>query len=498
MTINKKTDLSKNSLDLIYDKENKCYNLSEADLKAVEKELFYRLREDAIDCDRFLRSRDNASLIYTTSEFYQLMLRSLGFENTKKMLGFLNEDEISLLKVDFNRDEITDKTKEISDEEINSPETPIVFICKLNLTDSKFEYPMYLKFKINNEEGEKEKISVLSLHWYDPNKIQNKFPSLIYNLQTDQMMDYTFAIKELRNVHELPYVEKFDNVLNLTRFTSQRIQLKQGMIDMGGIYRDILNNLNKSFWYAPNHHEISDRADELVSIAKDYINQLINENGIYVNKACIAGAPYLVEILEDKLFEEGITPVYSFTSRIKHVEYINQGLEHQRVTLVNRHEGFIEARKPTDESDFIYPEDSPVEERKEIINISSNNVNSDLKGLNVIDGNIHDEISNLMELKEKPSYEELRERAVKIADLVYNAGYKKAYFAGAAYLNSFLRPELEARHIDVFYHFTERRDPRPIVKKQSATSEVSAFVKMISLIESWFNGDVDKRLIRSM
>lgn len=88
-----------------------------------------------------------------------------------------------------------------------------------------------------------------------------------------------------------------------------------------------------NFSELPTKEELERRADYIVS-------QLGGNNPDFYKMALIGGAPFFMSVLEHKLKEAGIQPVYAFSKRVS-VEGVN---EHGEVvkTSVFKHEGWIE------------------------------------------------------------------------------------------------------------------------------------------------------------
>lgn len=88
-----------------------------------------------------------------------------------------------------------------------------------------------------------------------------------------------------------------------------------------------------NFSELPTKEELERRADYIVS-------QLGDNNPDFYKMALIGGAPFFMSVLERKLKEAGIQPVYAFSKRVS-VEGVN---EHGEVvkTSVFKHEGWIE------------------------------------------------------------------------------------------------------------------------------------------------------------
>lgn len=88
-----------------------------------------------------------------------------------------------------------------------------------------------------------------------------------------------------------------------------------------------------NFSELPTKEELERRADYIVS-------QLGGNDPDFYKMALIGGAPFFMSVLERKLKEAGIQPVYAFSKRVS-VEGVN---EHGEVvkTSVFIHEGWIE------------------------------------------------------------------------------------------------------------------------------------------------------------
>jgi len=67
-----------------------------------------------------------------------------------------------------------------------------------------------------------------------------------------------------------------------------------------------------------------------------------------------------------------------------------------------------------------------------------------------------EQLRKLLLFTEKPDYGEIVRRATRIAELVYNAGYKKALIGGAGYLMPFLVKALKNYKIQPVFAFTRR------------------------------------------
>lgn len=88
-----------------------------------------------------------------------------------------------------------------------------------------------------------------------------------------------------------------------------------------------------NFSELPTKEELERRADYIIS-------QLGDDSPDFYKMALIGGAPFFMSVLERKLKEAGIQPVYAFSKRVS-VEGVNEQGEVVK-TSVFKHEGWIE------------------------------------------------------------------------------------------------------------------------------------------------------------
>lgn len=122
-------------------------------------------------------------------------------------------------------------------------------------------------------------------------------------------------------------------VINLTQHAATVEQVEVGVFDLNEELRSKLQTL-LTFNDLPNKEEIKERAKQIVELVKGW-------DSIDTNAAMIGGAPFLMSALECALKEEGIKPLYAFSTReaIETVEADGS----IRKTSVFKHKGFVEA-----------------------------------------------------------------------------------------------------------------------------------------------------------
>ena len=164
-----KTDFSKNFLKLNFSTELHRFDFYNASLR---KNFIQRLNEDVfknketkINCnENTFSARDRASVKFIESDFYMDMLDSIGFSKNediiKNMRGFK--------KIDINYDMfcggdrlLEQRVKHYPSEFVNE-ETPVCYIFHPSFRDEKYQYDLYVKINIRNNN-----INVMSLHWGD-------------------------------------------------------------------------------------------------------------------------------------------------------------------------------------------------------------------------------------------------------------------------------------------------------------------------------------------
>ena len=129
-------------------------------------------------------------------------------------------------------------------------------------------------------------------------------------------------------------------ILNLTQHTATQEQKAQLVVEPR-MCKDKIREL-LTFEEIPSKEEIEARASELAEIAVSEANHYAGEtdNKIWITRAMIGGAPFLMGALENALRECGFTPVYAFSKRES--EEIPQPDGSVRKIAVFRHIGFVE------------------------------------------------------------------------------------------------------------------------------------------------------------
>jgi hypothetical protein len=118
-------------------------------------------------------------------------------------------------------------------------------------------------------------------------------------------------------------------IANLTQHKPTTEQIKAGVEHLSEKENEIKTLL--TFENIPTIEEMEDRAERLAKIVK--------EEGVY-DATMIGGAPYFMSILEKKLKEYGIKPLYSFSKR-EVIEETNENGEVIKKSIF-KHIGFIE------------------------------------------------------------------------------------------------------------------------------------------------------------
>lgn len=90
----------------------------------------------------------------------------------------------------------------------------------------------------------------------------------------------------------------------------------------------------------PTREEMVDRAERLAEIAERYFSR--NSEGYVKNDVALAmvgGAPWFMSVLESRLKEKRVMPIYAFSQRVSEEVTLPDGTVEKR--NIFRHEGFI-------------------------------------------------------------------------------------------------------------------------------------------------------------
>jgi hypothetical protein len=117
-------------------------------------------------------------------------------------------------------------------------------------------------------------------------------------------------------------------ILNLTQHKATVDQIDAGVVDLTGSAAEYIKTV-LTFESIPSSGELSNRAHELARTAYD----------LGYTRAMIGGAPFFMSMLEKKLKDKGILPLYAFSTRVS-AEITLDGVTTKTSSF--KHVGFVD------------------------------------------------------------------------------------------------------------------------------------------------------------
>ncbi|MEM4976628.1 MAG: hypothetical protein QXT64_04815 [Desulfurococcaceae archaeon] len=138
-------------------------------------------------------------------------------------------------------------------------------------------------------------------------------------------------------------------ILNLTQHLATPEQLQAGVVEPSPQLKAKIQRM-LTFDELPSYGEVKKRAEELVSIIDDYLEDLeargvistlpSGEANFEVYGVLIGGAPYLMAPLEEELKKSGFKPLYAFSKRTVEEVLRPDGTVEKKAVF--KHAGFVE------------------------------------------------------------------------------------------------------------------------------------------------------------
>lgn len=133
-------------------------------------------------------------------------------------------------------------------------------------------------------------------------------------------------------------------ILNLTQHEATPEQVEAGVVDLSGSDRQNLKSL-LTFDELPDPSRVIEAVSLIVRLAEfviiDYLDNNKEDFEHFRFCAMIGGAPWMMSLLERRLREAGIRPVYAFSKRQVVEEMQADGTV--KKSMIFKHEGFLEA-----------------------------------------------------------------------------------------------------------------------------------------------------------